>query len=209
MNKKTVKGFLYLLSHPSDTNLFKIGVTRRHPSIRLQEHNTQFGEACGVLVKETGVEWVLEKFIQVDDVFNAEHAFWKRPPLTEIPYAYSNELLKLSPDTELNHGWIADGFEAAEKIGVRADLSIPPIPKTKPKRGAEWIKKQLENTGIRPIKGYGNGVTNEWFVCKHSHKFKISGYVLVGGYKLLRKPSCPVCNPENFNYYELRKIETN
>jgi hypothetical protein len=74
--------------------------------------------------------------------------------------------------------WITAGFEAAEKIGKRPHLAI-----TKPKRGADWIKKQLVNTGIKPIKSYGNGITREWFVCKKQHKFKISGYDLVGGYK--------------------------
>lgn len=113
MKNKMDKGYVYLLSHPSDNNLLKIGMTRRHPSIRLQEHDKQLDKECGLLVKETGIEWLLEKFIQVDDVFNAEHAFWKRPPLTEIPYAYSNELLKISPDTELNHEWIAPSFDVA------------------------------------------------------------------------------------------------
>jgi hypothetical protein len=108
----------------------------------------------------------------------------------------------------LDHGWIDDGFDAAEKVGARVDLSVPQMPKAKPKRGADWIKEQLKNTGIRPIKGYGNGITNVWFVCGEGHEFKISGYGLVGGCKLQRRPSCPICNPENYSNYELKTLET-
>ena len=40
-SKQTIAGYLYVLSHPSDKNLFKVGVTRRKALIRLAEHNTQ------------------------------------------------------------------------------------------------------------------------------------------------------------------------
>ena len=53
----TVKsGYLYVLTHPSDPELFKVGVTILRPEVRLAQHNTQLDKAAGKVVKETGRE---------------------------------------------------------------------------------------------------------------------------------------------------------
>ena len=84
MKKSVLKGFLYVLSHPKEyeggAKLFKIGMTRRDPLIRLKQHNTQFDKAAGKVVKETGQLWELKETVKVDDVYLAEHVFWKRHP---------------------------------------------------------------------------------------------------------------------------------
>ena len=197
MKKKTaLKGFLYVLKHPSDPNLLKIGMTRRDPLARLKEHNRDHDKVTGEIVKTTGEPWELINTVKVDDVYLAEHAFWKRYPLDDVPFVYSNELLSLSM---VGYKWVEEGLELARKAGARADPSIPPIPKPTPKRGSKWIEAHLEETGIKPLKSCGNGITKAWFACKTGHKFKI------GGYKLLRIPSCPVCNPEQFSAWELNR----
>jgi hypothetical protein len=37
-------GYLYVLAHPSDPDLYKIGVTILHPEKRLAQHNYNFEE---------------------------------------------------------------------------------------------------------------------------------------------------------------------
>jgi hypothetical protein len=80
-------GFLYVLTHPSDPYLIKVGMTTRNPEVRLKEHNSQFDKAAGKVVKATGQEWVIKEIFAVEDTYNAESAFFHRSPLTESPYA--------------------------------------------------------------------------------------------------------------------------
>ena len=194
---------MYVLKHPSDPNLFKIGVTRRDPCARLKEHNTHYEKAAGKVVRDTGQLWELLEVVGVADVYQAEREFWKRPPLTELPYSYSNELLNLK---FADYKWVKDGLKAAANAGNRSDPTIPPIPKPVPKRGGEWLESQLKGTGIKPIKNCGNGITKVWFSCEYGHVFKIGGYMLVGGYELSRQVSCPLCQPENFTSDEHKKF---
>ena len=195
-------GYLYVLSHPSDKDLFKIGITRRDPKIRLQEHNTQLDKAAGKVVAETGQHWILKEAVKVADVYLAENVFWQRTPVADIPHLRETELVKIAGTGGFDYQWILDGLEEAKKAKARSDTSIAPIPKTTPNRGAEWIASQLVGSGIRPMKTVGNGTTKVWFVCSKDHQFKMSGYTLVGGYKQSRQPSCPVCSPERYNSWE-------
>lgn len=193
-------GFLYVLTHPSDPNLIKVGKTTRKPVVRLKEHNTQFDKAAGKIVEATGQEWVIKEFFAVEDTYNAESAFFHRSPLTEIPYALGDELIKID-DEFITWDWVNQGLELAKSAGIRRDTSQPPIPKPKPKRGAQWIKSQLEGSGLRPLKGFGNGITKVAFKCPKGHVFKLSGGLLA------RFPFCPVCEPERFDAYTLRRVE--
>lgn len=193
-------GYIYILIHPSDKYLIKVGMTTRTPYARLKEHNTQFDKAAGKVVEATGQEWLLKEYFEVVDTYNAESAFFQRSPLTEIPYALGNELLRLD-DKHMNWDWVNEGLEAARSIGIRRDPSQPPNPKAKPKKGAKWIAAQLEGSGLTPIKGCGNGITKVSFECPEGHIFKISGYSLV------RFPYCPVCEPERFDNYTFRRVE--
>lgn len=193
-------GFIYVLTHPSDPNLIKVGMTTRSPQVRLKEHNTQYDKAAGKIVEATGQEWVLKEFFAVEDTYNAESAFFHRSPLTEIPYALSDELLKLH-DRFITWDWVNEGLEVAKSAGIRRDTSQAPIPKPKPKKGAEWIESQLKGSGLIPLKGCGNGITKVAFECPKGHVFKISGRSLV------RFPFCPVCEPEQFDAYTLRRVE--
>ncbi len=193
-------GFIYVLIHPSDPNLIKVGMTTRSPQVRLKEHNTQFDKVAGKVVEATGQEWIIKEFFAVEDTYNAESAFFHRSPLTEIPYILSDELLKLD-DRYITWDWVNEGLEVAKSVGIRRDTSQAPIPKPKPKKGAEWIDAQLKDSGLRPLKGFGNGITKVAIECPKGHVFKISGRSLV------RFPFCPVCEPERFDAYTLRRVE--
>lgn len=193
-------GFIYVLIHPSDPNLIKVGMTTRNPEIRLKEHNTQFDKAAGKVVEATGQKWVIKEFFPVEDTYNAESAFFHRPPLTEIPYILGDELLKLDGNI-ITWDWVNQGLEVAKSVGIREDISQPPIPKPKPKKGSQWIEDQLKDTGLRPLKGYGNGIRKVAFECSDGHVFKLDGRMLV------RFPFCPICEPERFDSYTLRRVE--
>jgi len=193
-------GFIYVLIHPSDPYLIKVGMTTRSPEVRLKEHNTQFDKAAGKVVEATGQEWVLKESFAVEDTYNAESAFFHRSPLTEIPYALSDELIKLD-DMFITWDWVNQGLEQAKLTGIRKDTSQGPIPKPKPKKGAQWIEAQLKESGLRPLRGFGNGVTKAAFECPKGHVFKLDGRTLV------RFPFCPVCKPERFDDYTLRRVE--
>jgi hypothetical protein len=194
-------GFIYVLIHPSDPNLIKVGMTTRNPEVRLKEHNTHFDKAAGKVVEATGQDWVIKEFFPVEDVYNAETAFYYRYPLTDIPVGRGrSEVLKLSGDV-ITWDWVQEGLELAKSIGVRRDTSQPPIPKPKPKKGAKWIESQLKDSGLRPFKGFGNGITKVEFECSEGHIFKLDGLTLV------RFPFCPICEPEKFDAYTLRRVE--
>jgi hypothetical protein len=48
------EGFLYVLAHPSDPMLYKIGVTILDPRERLAQHNTQLDKYAGLPVNPRG-----------------------------------------------------------------------------------------------------------------------------------------------------------
>jgi hypothetical protein len=193
-------GFIYVLTHPSDPNLIKVGMTTRSPEVRLKEHNTQYENAVGRVVKDTGQKWVIKEFFAVEDTYYAESVFFHRSPLTEIPYALGNELLTLD-DSNMNWDWVNQGLELAQSEGIRRDASQTPIPKPKPKKDAQWIEVHLKDSGLSPLKGFGNGITKVAFECLKGHVFKLDGRTLV------RLPFCPVCEPERFDAYTLRRVE--
>jgi len=76
-----------------------------------------------------------------------------------------------------------------------------PNPKPKPIKGAQWIEVQLKDSGLRPLKGFGSGITKVAFKCPKGHVFKLDGRTLV------RFPFCPVCEPERFDAYTHRRVE--
>ena len=193
-------GFIYVLIHPSDPYIIKVGMTTRNPEVRLKEHNTQLDKAAGKVVEATGQQWVIKESFAVEDTYNAESAFFHRSPLTELPYSLSDELLKLD-DRVITWDWVNQGLEAAKSVGIRRDRSQTPIPKPQPKKGAQWIECQLKDSGLRPLNGFGNGITKVAFECPNGHVFKLDGRTLV------RSPFCPVCEPERFDAYILRRVE--
>lgn len=173
--KLTKPGYLYVLTHPSDPDLHKIGVTILDPLIRLAQHNTQFDKAAGKVVKETGQLWVLKTFIEVPDPYHAEKAFWSATHWPEIPGTRGIEVLPIKWDM------VQKALDVALRAGVR-----PPEPE-RPKRDSNWMRKQLEGTGIMMTRPYRGLITQIEFRCDKDHVFTESPG-LVDHFK-----SCPCC----------------
>ena len=85
-------GYIYVLTHPSSPNLYKIGVTIREPRQRLAQHNGDYSKVAGRVVKETGQKWELKEYHAVPDPYWAESAFWRTTPFPDIPYRYGVEI---------------------------------------------------------------------------------------------------------------------
>ena len=68
-------GYLYVLVHPSDPDVYKIGVTILRPEESVAQHNSNHEEYAGKIVKETGQKWELKTYITVPDPYLAERAF--------------------------------------------------------------------------------------------------------------------------------------
>lgn len=170
-------GYLYVLVHPSDPTLFKVGVTVLAPEKRLQQHNTQFDKYAGQIVKETGQPWQLKTHIHVPDPYWAERAFWRAVPSSVMPFRRGIEIDNMTW-AEVQHG-----LDAAGKAGVRP----PPVPRTTPVRNRDWMLQQLEGTGITMLGRYRGLVTGVEFECAMGHLFKESA-----GSVAYRR-TCPVC----------------
>jgi len=95
-NERTAEsGYLYVLTHPSNPNLFKVGKTTRHPEERLAEHNSIAEKYTGKVFKETGQKWTLQTYMQVPDTHWAEAVFWSATGLADIPYRGGVEIAHL------------------------------------------------------------------------------------------------------------------
>jgi hypothetical protein len=171
-------GYLYVLVHPSDPNLYKIGVTVLRPEERLAQHNRQHEEYAGRIVKETGQEWELKTYIPVADPYWAEAAFWGATHLSVMPGGITVEVQKM----EWN--WVQAGLEAAKRAGVRPP---PPPRRYGPVRNREWMIQLLEGSGIALVGPYRGLVTGVDFQCEKGHVFKESPGVVA--YRM----SCPCC----------------
>ena len=175
-------GYLYVLVHPSDPNLYKIGVTVLNPEKRLAQHNGQHDKYAGLVVKETGQKWELKTYIPVADPYLAERAFWGVTHFADIPYRRGIEVEKMEWNL------VEKGLDAARKAGVRTrPLRAPSV------RNREWMEKQLEGTGITMTSRYGGLIWQTEFQCEKGHVFKESA-----GHLAYRK-SCPCCVDWNWS----------
>ena len=168
-------GYLYVLIHPSDPNLYKIGVTILQPDQRLAQHNRDLEKHAGRVVKETGQKWELKTYIEVPDPYWAECVFWGATPIQDIPFRGGVEVERME--------WriVQQGLEAAKKAGIR------PQPEPKPKRDKNWMIGQLDGTGIKMLSSYRGLVTGIEFECEQGHVFKESPGVVAN------RKTCPCC----------------
>ncbi len=169
-------GYLYVLVHPSDPNLYKIGVTVLRPEKRVAQHNRHHEKHAGQIVKETGQQWELKTYIAVPDPYWAEKAFWGATHFSVIPYLGGIEVQRME--------WqlVQKGLDAAMKAGVRpGPLRTPSV------RNSEWMLKQLEGSGIAIIGRYSGLVRGIEFQCERGHVFKESPGVVAN------RKSCPCC----------------
>lgn len=174
-------GYLYVLVHPSDPCLYKIGVTTRPPEKRLAMINSNYKACAGKIVKETGQKWKIKTYISVADPNFAKKVFWNETPFPLIPFRGGVEIERM--EWEL----VQKGLDAAKKAGIRP----PPKPRITPVRNHEWMLKQLEGSGIAMVGHYRGLVRRMEFQCEKGHVFKESG-----GLVAYRRKTCPVCDWE-------------
>ncbi len=89
------QAYLYVLVHPSDPDLYKIGVTVLQPEKRLRQHNTQLDKYAGQIVREADQAWVLKLAIPVPDPYWAERVFWGALPYSVMPGGVTIEVMKM------------------------------------------------------------------------------------------------------------------
>lgn len=172
-------GFIYVLTHPSDPDLYKIGITTRKPEQRLAQHNSDYTQYAGRIVKETGQKWELKECHAVADPYFAESVFWGATYLADMPFRRGIEVEKMAWEE------VQKGLDAAKTAGIRP----PPTPPTRPVRNREWMIKQLEGTGITMIGHYRGLVTRVEFQCARGHVFKEAPGAVV--YR--NKRTCRLC----------------
>jgi hypothetical protein len=172
---KVRAGYLYVLTHPSDPELFKVGITILDPKKRLAQHDTQLDKAAGLVVARTGQKWELKTVIEVPDVYWAERAFWGRTHWSVIPGTRGVEVLPMKWEL------VQKAVEAAAKAGVR-----PPEPPRKVKN-SDWLREQLAGTGIMLTRPYRGLLTQVEFQCEKGHVFMESPG------KLNVFKTCPCC----------------
>lgn len=173
----TKPGFLYVLVHPSNPNLYKVGVTINAPEKRLAQHNTQLTEYAGKIVQETGERWQLKTCISVPDPYWAESRFWGATGLSEIPYRRGIEIEIMEWQT------VQRGLDAAMKAGMRPP---PAAPKWVHAYDA-WMHKRLEDRGITLVGHVRSKDGRSDFACSNGHKWRTKPIdVAEGG-------GCPQC----------------
>ncbi len=172
-------GYLYVLTHPSDPNLYKVGQTTRHPNDRLEEHNCRHDEYPGQIVKKTGLNWELKTFIAVPDVYWAEATFWGSTGLSDMPYRGGVEIAKLDWQS------VQVGLLAAEKAGIRPPPG--PVADHVYAYGA-WMKKRLKGRGITLLGLVRSKISGKSdFRCVSGHEWRTTPNVVAEG------AGCPEC----------------
>lgn len=171
-------GYLYVLTHPSDLNLYKIGQTTRDPLKRLGEHNSNHEECAGQLVKETGQKWEIKTYIEVPDPSWAESVFWGSIPLADIPYQRGIEVQKMEWE------WVQKGLDAAKKAGLR------PSPKELPDHVyayTAWMKNRLQGREITLLGYVRSKIGKATFRCDNGHEWRTQPLYVAEG------AGCPMC----------------
>lgn len=171
-------GYLYVLVHPSDPNLYKIGQTTRHPEKRLSEHNSNYEEYAGQIVKETGQKWELKEYHAVPDPYWAETVFWGATPFGVIPFRGGIEVEKMEWE------WVQAGLDAAKKAGLRP----PPGPLADYVYAyTAWMKKRLEGRGISLVGHVKSRSGKATFRCSNGHQWRTRSANVSEG------EGCPQC----------------
>ena len=170
-------GYLYVLVHPSDPDLYKIGQTTRHPEERLAQHNSNYKECTGQIVKETGQKWVLKEYFTVPDPYWAETVFWGATGLADIPGRGGIEVGRME------WGVVQAGLAAAKKAGIRP---ITPLPSYVYAYTA-WMNKRLKGRDISLVGHVTSRSGKATFQCSNGHEWRTrSTYVGEG-------EGCPQC----------------
>lgn len=188
-------GYIYVLIHPSDCDLYKIGVTIREPARRLAQHNSDFSKAAGRVVKETGQKWELKEYHAVTDPYWAESAFWQATPFSVIPYRNGVEVERM--DWEC----VQSGLAAARAAGTRPpDPALADLPDHVCAYTAS-TRKRLEGRNIALL-GYVKSMVSgrASFRCSNGHQWRTQPMRVAEG------EGCPECGIGESTPKETRKM---
>lgn len=172
-------GHIYVLTHPSNPSLYKVGVTIRDPKVRLAQHNSDFTKAAGRVVQETGQEWELKEFHPVDDPYWAEKTFWSKISQSLTPYRGGIEVEIMTWEE------VSVGLAAAKTAGVRPQAGSTPVYET---AYNVTVKKRLVGRGITlldHVKSIVSGRNN--FECSNGHQWRTRPKLVMAG------EGCPEC----------------
>ncbi len=183
-------GYIYVLTHPSDPELYKIGITIRDPKVRLAEHNNNPNTAAGRIVKETGYKWELKEFHLVPDPYFAENAFWAATPFADMPYQDGIEIEKMTLEQ------VQRTLTVATSVGVRSEPE--PLP--------DWVyaytasvKKRLQGRGIT-VTGHIKSLSGKnTFRCTNGHEWRTMPKLVSEG------QGCPECGQGERSPAEIRR----
>ncbi len=172
-------GYIYVLTHPSDPNLYKIGVTTRNPKVRLAQHNSDPTQLTGRIVKETGHKWELKEFHEVEDPYWAENAFWSATPFADMPFRGGVEVETMTWEQ------VQLGIESAKKAGIRAKQGSMP---DHIYAYTSCLRRSLQGRGIT-FSGYVKSIVSgrNNFSCANGHQWRTRAQ------EVIRGKGCPEC----------------
>ena len=173
-----MSGYIYVLSHPSDPTLFKVGVTTRGPKQRLAEHNRDHTKLAGQIVKETGQDWELKEYYEVPDPYWAESVFWGATPFGDVPYRNGVEIERMEWER------VAAALSKARQAGMR--------PKSKEVPDyvyayTAWMKKRLIGRSISLVGHVRSKYGKSNFRCENGHEWRTKPNDVAEG------EGCPIC----------------
>lgn len=176
-------GYIYVLSHPSDPNLYKVGMTTLSPEKRLFQHNSDFNKPAGRVVQETGQKWELKEFHKVVDPQFAEKVFWDSIRIPEIPFQSRVEIERMP--------W--KDVQAALRLALEAGERPKPTPDSLKQpdyvyANSARIRRRLEGrkiTLLTYVKSLQSGKAD--FRCGNGHVWREVPDVVGTG------AGCPVC----------------
>jgi T5orf172 domain-containing protein len=182
-------GYLYVLVHPSDPDLYKIGVTILRPEKRLAQHNSQLDKHTGRIVKETGEKWELKTYIAVPDPYWAERAFWAATVYSVVPYRGGVEVEKMK--------WreVEAGLEAARNAGIRQPEPLPDWVYAY----TAWMNKRLKGRGITLVGHVRSKFGKSSFQCSNGHEWRTVPNEVAEG------EGCPQCGTGKKDPEEIRQ----
>jgi hypothetical protein len=184
-------GYLYVLVHPSDPDLYKIGVTILHPEKRLAQHNRHYEEYAGKIVSETGQQWKLKTYIVVPDPYWSEKCFWGATRFPDIPYRGGIEVERME--------WrlVEKGLDAAMRAGARPGPG--PMPDYVYANNA-WLKKRLAGRGITLLSHVRSKHGKSNFRCANGHEWRTMPNNVAEG------AGCPHCGSGTGDSEQIRQV---
>lgn len=170
-------GYLYVLVHPSDPTLVKVGRTTQKLERRISQHNSDHNKIAGQIVKETGQKWELREYIEVPDPVHSEAVFWGATGFADVPYRGGVEVERMEWKT------VQAGLDAVREAGVRRPKPVSDHVYVY----TAWMRTRLAGRGITLVGHVRSKYGRSDFSCINGHHWRtVSAKVAAG-------EGCPQC----------------